>query len=517
MVDWTGPAVQQIAPAADQMQVRSLRRAIALLAAAVAAVAVGCGTAAQAAEPGVVVNGPAGLSSERDGFVSSLGVRWVRGFVPWNTFEQTRGHLNESLLHGLEAGIDGLPAGSKVILDVVDSPQWASGSSNPATPPHDPADYARFAGEIAKRLAGRVTAYEIWNEEDASLWWSSGPDPAAYADLLKAAYPAIKTADSKATVALGGMTGNDYEFLSAVYAHGAKGHFDAVAVHTDSICNSISPYNALYNSGTDRRINRWAFLGYRTVHETMLAHGDDSPIWMTELGWSTSKEVCNAGAGTGHAAGGVSEETQALYLRQAYHCLARDPYVQVGLWYGLQETEPFGSPRGSYGLLDQGLSPKPAYDALAAYARNGDQLTEKCGIPGPSVRLLRPKTGTRYTNTLPISVTASGNYPVYLISLYDDGHIIRNFYVHDGLPTLRGHMVWYGARLLKPGKHRLTARAIDMRNNVGTTSITIVRAVAKRHKRHGKHHGKRHGKAQALNWLSRTKGEVAEWLKALAC
>lgn len=493
MVDWTRPSVEQIAIAADRMRVGLLGRATSAL--AVVAVAATCTAAvAAAAEPGVVVNSPIGLSTESDGLVAGLGVRWVRSFVPWNSFEPARGHLNEGLLHSFESGIEGLPAGSRVILDIVDSPQWASGDANPATPPRDPSSYARFAGEIAKRLAGRVAAYEIWNEEDAPMWWSSGPDAAAYAELLKATYPAIKAADPQATVVLGGMTGNDYEYLSALYDHGAKGYFDAVAVHTDSVCNSISPYNALYNGGNDRRVNRWAFLGYRTVHETMLAHGDDSPIWMTELGWSTSREVCDSGAGSGHASGGVSEETQALYLRQAYHCLAQDPYVQVGIWYGLQETEPWGSPRGSYGLLDQNLTPKPAYEALSAYARNGDRLSEMCGIPGPAVRLVRPKTGIRYTNTLPISVTASGNYPVYLISLYDDGHIIRSFYVHNGLPTLSGSMVWHGARLLKPGRHRLTAKAIDTRNNVGTTTITIVRAGGKSHKRHRKHrHHRKHG------------------------
>jgi hypothetical protein len=458
---------------------------------AVLALILACAAApAPAAEPGVVVNGPVGLSSEDGGLLSGLGVHWVRSFVAWNAFEPSRGQLDEAQMNSLESGIAGLPAGTRVILDVVGAPRWASGQAGTTAPPRDPDDYGRFLGRLAKRLAGRVSAYEIWNEEDAALWWSTGPDPAAYAALLKAAYPAVKAADPSAVVVFGGMTGNDYEFLDDVYAHGAKGYFDAVAVHTDSVCNSISPYNALYNSGSDRRINRWAFLGYRTVHEAMLAHGDNGPIWMTELGWSTSKELCNAGAGAGHAAGGVSEETQALYLRQAYHCLAANPYVQVGLWYGLQETEPFGSPRGSYGLLDQDLVPKPAYYALAAYAHDGDQLTEMCGIPGPSITLVRPKTGTRYTNALPISVTASGNYPVYLISLYDDGHIIRNFYIHNGLPTLRGSMVWHGARLLRPGRHRLTAKAIDVRNNVGTTSITIVRAprkAAKRHRRHRRH------------------------------
>jgi hypothetical protein len=436
------------------------------------------GAAAEGAESGVVINSPTGLSPQSSGELAGLGVGWVRGFVPWTLFESTPGHLSEPQIEALEGELASLPKGTKVILDVVDTPQWESGSPNPVMPPKDPADYARFIGAMAKRFAGRVAAWEIWNEEDASLWWASGPDPAAYTALLKAAYPAIKMADSKATVVLGGLTGNDYEFLSQLYAHGAKGSFDAVGVHTDTICDLISPYEILRNGRDDQRINRWSFLGYRTVHEVMQANGDNSPIWMTELGWSTSSQICNSGAWAGQKAGGVSPAQQATFLSQAYHCLAEDPYVQVGIWYGLEETEPFGSPRGSYGLLGPNLVPKPAYGALADYSHNGDRLTEQCGAQqGPAIKLTSPKTGARYT------------VGVYQISLYHDGHLIRSFYVHGGTPTLSGHMVWYGARLLSPGKHMLTAKAIDERNNTSTTSITIVRGANP--KKHKKHHRKR--------------------------
>jgi hypothetical protein len=425
--------------------------------------------------------------------VSGLGVGWVRSFAPWNSYEPARGQLNQPLARALEEGIAGLPGGTKAILDLVDTPQWESGSSNPNTPPRNPADYGRFAGAMAKRFAGKVAAWEIWNEEDDSSWWAGGPDPGAYVSMLKAAYTAIKAADPNATVVIGGLTGNDYEFLQQLYEHGAKGHFDAAAVHTDTACNNVSPYEALHNGPNDPRINRWAFLGYRTMHEVMLAHGDNSPIWMTELGWNTTPGLCKSGHWAGQKPAGVSYEQQALFLRQAYHCLAQDPYVPVGIWYGLQETELDGF--GGYGLFDQNFDRKPAYYAMAEYSRHGDQLTEPCGgNNGPVVRLIRPKTGVRYTYTLPIAVTASGKSPVWDITLYGDGHLIRNFYVHDGLPTLRGSMVWFGAHLLRPGKHTLTAKAIDMRNNVTYVSVTIVHAAPKPHKRHGKAHGgRKHG------------------------
>ncbi len=443
-------------------------------------------------ETGVVVNSPSGLSPESDSELTGLGVGWVRGFVPWTEFEPTQGHLNEGAISALESGLDALPKGTKVILDVVNTPQWESGSSNPVMPPHDPSDFGHFVGAIAKRLAGRVAAWEIWNEEDDSLWWASGPNPAAYTALLKSAYPAIKAADPHAKVVLGGLTGNNYEFLSQLYADGAKGSFDAVGVHTDLICNRVSPYEILRNGRTDQRINRWAFLGYKTVHEVMLANGDDSPIWMTELGWSTSTQECDFGAGAGQGLAGVSPEQQAAFLSQAYHCLTQDPYVQVGIWFGLQDTEPFNGPRSSYGLLNSNLLPKPAYGALADFDHNGDRLSEPCGgAQGPSIKLTSPKTGVRYTNTLPITVSASDKLGVYQISLYSDHHIIRSFYVHGGTATLSGHMVWYGARLLKPGRHTLMAEAYDERNNTSSTSITIIRAKTPK-KKHKRHHHRKH-------------------------
>ncbi len=42
---------------------------------------------------------------------------------------------------------------------------------------------------LAEHFGPKVTAYEIWNEEDASAWWTGSPNPGAYVALLKATYP----------------------------------------------------------------------------------------------------------------------------------------------------------------------------------------------------------------------------------------------------------------------------------------------------------------------------------------
>jgi hypothetical protein len=447
---------------------------------------------AQGAVSGVVVNGPDGLSSRTDGFVSQLGVGWVRLFVSWATFEPKAGRLDEAQIEALESGLAGLPPGVRVIVDVVHTPTWESGSSDLSAPPRNPADYARFVAAMAHRLGPRVAAWEIWNEEDTAIWWTGAPDPGAYAALLRASYPAIKAAEPRATVVLGGMTGNNYEFLSQLYDLGAKGSFDAVAVHTDTICDVISPYEYIRDTGGPfaQRIDRWAFLGYRTVREVMLAHGDQSPIWMTEMGWSTYSGVCNSGRWAGQKAGGVSPAQQAQYTLQAFHCLAQDPYVQVGIVYAMQDIPPFENPRGQYGLLEDTLAPKPAFGALAEYGHSGDRLSEPCGsFGGPAIRLARPRPNIRYNGTLPIVVSASDPFGVRQISLFHDGRIIRHFTAKPAPATLTGRMVWFGAFKISPGRHVLTITAVDTKGNTSATSIAIYHAGAgHRAHRRGLHH-----------------------------
>ena len=133
---------------------------------------------------------------------------------------------------------------------------------------------------------------------------------------------------------LGGLTGNDYPFLEGVYAAGGKGYFDAVGVHTDTACNILSPYE--YLRGSDNRMIPDSFLAYREVHAVMVANGDDKPIWMTELSWrTTSASLLGRRCGPGRSAKASATQQQATYLRQAYHCMAQDPYVQVALWFPL--------------------------------------------------------------------------------------------------------------------------------------------------------------------------------------
>jgi len=496
-------------PATDEpvQRPRGAGRMIAALAALLGAVVLAGSMAASAgaAEAGLALPGP---NVVRPADLKALGTHWVRMFAPWPDLEFSRGVYNEGWLNAYEQSFKTLPPGTKVLLDVVDSPEWETGSTDEHMPPANPEDYAAMLNFIAHRFAGHVDAYEIWNEEDAPIWWTGAPDPAAYTRLLQAAYPAIKAADPSATVLVGGLTGNDYSFLEDLYADGAKGYFDAVGVHTDTACDILPPYTFL--RGTDNRILPDSFLGYREVHAVMVANGDDKPIWMTEMSWRTTTATCSEGAWAGQKAEGVSEEQQATNLAEAYHCLDEDPYVKVGLWFPLQDEAGVSS-----GLMQADGAHKPSYGAMKAYAHNGDSLSEPCGVfTGPRISIASPSNNYSYSGPLPIRVSASSSVGVFRIRLEIDGKLIRN-YDGDSYPdSLTGAIEWQGAKHIPLGRHTLTFLAYDKERNVSEASITIIHTAAGadhggrgassgsagragRRSKAGKRHARRHARKHA--------------------
>jgi hypothetical protein len=419
-----------------------------------------------------------GVSADPQVFaaISQAHPGWVNVFMGWNGVELAKGQYNESLLQSYVREFAALPPGTKINVNVAGTPAWATpgGSADTRLPPANPQDYADFLHYVSGRFAGTVTSWEVWNEEDSTAWWLG--DLPTYVGLLKAAYPAVKSADPRAAVVFGGTVGNDYQFLEAAYAAGAAGSFDAVGVHTDTGCATNSPYIFQRDPGTNR-INRYSFLGYREVHASMVAHGDGAkPIYMTELGWSSSAAQCP----TASKVGGVSPATQAAYMAQAFHCLAGDPYVAVGIWFELIDNGATDTPLNRFGLLSGNLSPKPAYETLKSIAQSGDQLTGACGnFNAPEITIVSPTANQSAPGALLIKVSATSPAGVSRISLYYDAtHLIRNFTDSSHPATLSGTIDWQGAKLLTPGRHTLLVKAVDPQGNLSTQTISFVHGAA---------------------------------------
>jgi hypothetical protein len=465
-------------------------RLLKLLAPAVALLALALPGAAHAAQPGVNIAGAP--TSDRIAEALATGAKTVRIFALWKDFEpDARGQYPSNnvglanLTKTFDDAIKQLTAGGAQPLFVVtEAPSWANGSSDVNVPPNDPADFGDFLKRFAahNKGVGTVAGYEVWNEPDENQFWHPAPDAVKYTAMLKAAYAGIKAGDPAATVVAGPMTGNDYSWLQNLYTAGAAGSFDVVAVHTDTACLDRGP-DEFYRE--NNVLARYTFLGYRTVHDTMAANGDgNKPIWMTELGWSStngSPTSCTRGQWAGQKPSGVSEAAQAGFLTKAYSCLANDPYVTVASWFTMRDTTEHIDELNHYGLLRTDGSAKPAMAAFKAVAAAGGGQAGPCGdFDAPAIRVIKPTPGQQFVDKLDLQAAATdaGVGLARITFTYDANADVRNF--TDGLANNVpvGLAPWQGSGKLGLGPHTIIVTALDKNGNTSTVQVPVVKVAA---------------------------------------
>lgn len=435
--------------------------------------------AAPAVEPGVVI-GPNTTISE-SALTRQSGAQWVRLFIDWSLMEPAPGSLATHQVDDLRRRATAFGPNVKVLIALVNTPGWANGGAPVTTPPSDPATFGSFAGRLASEVADDVEAYEIWNEPDGGYFWTGDASHAKYAATLKAAYGPIKQGDPTATVVTGGSVGNNFDFLEALYGFGAKGHFDAFGVHTDTACISKPP--EFQYRDENGRIGRWVFTGYREVRQTMLDHGDPKPIWMTEMGWATPNATCRQGgvalAGKENDPGGVSYADQADFLKRGMACLQADSYVEKTFWFALQDSSNSTNHEERFGLLEADGDAKPAFDAFNSWARS-PFAASACGEPvdrtAPQVTVAAPTAGLRFAGPLHLTASATDNLTVSKIELYVDGKKIGGAQSGSTFKLTP----WDGAKNLSNGTHKLVFKAFDSALNVGTKEITVEKVDARR-------------------------------------
>jgi hypothetical protein len=456
------------------------------LAAALAALLVPAG--AQAATPGVNIAGAP--TPDRVTEAINTGAKTVRIFALWKDFEpNAKGEYPSSevnLANTTKVFDDAIrqlnAAGVKPLFVVTEAPAWANGSSDVNVPPSNPGDFGDFLKRFAahNKAVGPVAGYEVWNEPDENTFWHPGPDATKYTAMLKAAHAGIKAGDPGATVVAGPMTGNDYAWLENLYTAGAQGSFDVVAVHTDTSCLDRGP-DEFYRE--DGKLARFTFLGYRTVHETMAAHGDgDKAIWMSELGWSSTNggpTSCTRGMWTGQKPSGVSEASQAAFLAKAYSCLANDPYVAQADWFTMRDTTAESVDElNHYGLLRTDGSPKPALSAFRAVAQAAGGSAGPCGdFDGPTIRVVKPTPGQQFVDKLDLSAAATdGGVGIARITFaFDGGQEIRNYTDNLANDTPVGLAPWQGSGKLALGPHTVEVIALDKNGNTTTQAVTVTK------------------------------------------
>lgn len=316
---------------------------------------------------------PAQVAEHLD-HMQALGIDNIRVYVPWRYVETTKGQYDWSsmdVIMSLAAERD-----MGVLAEMNTTPAWADPDDqySPGAAHPNAEDFKDFASAVATRYGSTVSAYEIWNEPNY-IGFYDPVDPAAYAELLKAVYPALKDIDPTATIVAAGLghspTRDDgtamspVEFLEGMYQAGAKGYFDALAYHP---YQESTPFSQGTSDGyaLDQALAMVALMASNGDYVTgpdgqplVDANGDPitKRIWATEYGLSTSR---------------VSYEHQASYIQDFLATWSMQSWAGPAYVYTTVDSNPGSDdPEENYGVFtldaDGNWVRKPAADVLAEW------------------------------------------------------------------------------------------------------------------------------------------------------
>lgn len=190
--------------------------------------------------------------------------------VTWRALEPSKGTFYWDRFDDIMTRLTA--RGLSVLYTLGQPPVWATGGEADPThtnspryngnPPTNITDWTDYVGAVATRYAGKIAAYEIWNEFDLANFWTGDEDKMV--ELGIAASTTIRAIDPTATIVSPSVSNarvaGTPERLARV-AQRLSGYIDAVAVHT-------------YNSRTPYRINR---------DVGIVASFTDLPVWVTEV------------------------------------------------------------------------------------------------------------------------------------------------------------------------------------------------------------------------------------------
>ncbi len=316
--------------------------------------------------------------------VQGAGFGWVRQQVSWAAMEPQRGTFRSPTATQLDQFVSGASAqGLKVMLSVVKSPDWVGVKGGLPTKTQDFTDFMTF---LTGRYAGRVQAYEIWNEQNYAIETGGTVSVAAYLPVLRAGYQAVKATDPAAVVVFGGLTPtgisdpsialNDVDYLRQIYALNGgeiKQYYDVLGAHPGSNCNppdTAYPTNpATTPCGTDpdggrsyTKDDSFYFKRILELRKVLEDAGEGGKkMWLTEFGWTTANQA------KGYEYGKfVSEQQQAQYLTRAFELGTSYPWMGVMFVWNLNFSliTPPGDEKYPWAVLRGDGAPRPAYTAL---------------------------------------------------------------------------------------------------------------------------------------------------------
>ncbi|MBD8492060.1 hypothetical protein [Pseudomonas syringae] len=237
---------------------------------------------------------------------------------------------------------------------------WFHQNAKPRTPQVTGA-FLKYVDYTSQQLGNRINFYEIWNE-----WDMEAPRDRQlardYAELIKQTAPVLRrntraAPGTPAKILVGAVTtaGMKSGFVDPLIDSGALDLVDGLSLHPYVHCEAN-------DQNTPEAWWRWMVDYERHVRTRA---GRDVPLYFTEMGWPSHQGAC-----------GKSEVTQALYMARVWFLARTIPNVKGLWWYDLYNDGPDRfDQEHNFGVVNQDLSPKPAYTLMKAIAPLVSQYT----------------------------------------------------------------------------------------------------------------------------------------------
>jgi LysM repeat protein len=281
-------------------------------------------------------------SFEPLGVMRDTGMTWVKKQVRWSQGQDTGTSANF-----IRTAKD---AGFQIVLGVVGDPGQLGANRAQYIQ-----DYANYLGQVA---ALGPDAIEVWNEPNIDREWPTGQiSGAAYTEMLRASYNAIKAANPNVLVISGapsptgaesafpGSVVNDDNFLRQMRNAGAANVMDCVGIHYNE---GVVPPTA--RSGDPRGNSSYYTRYYPAMVDVYSSIFPGKPLCFTELGYLTGEGFGPLPAGFTWAADTTLAE-QEQWLGQVVSLARGDSRVRMLIVWNMNFSQYEGDPQAGYAII----------------------------------------------------------------------------------------------------------------------------------------------------------------------
>ncbi|OGO41470.1 MAG: hypothetical protein A2Z04_03540 [Chloroflexi bacterium RBG_16_57_9] len=340
---------------------------------------------------------------------TAIRIGWERIFISWERIQPGGGWAWNSAAV-LPDGIAEREraAGRELVGLLINTPGWAGDGHTPRAVPHGlflPFDHpdnlwGRFVARIVAQYRGRIDHWIIWNEPD--VWDPDHPgytwkgSEADFAQLLKIAYLAAKTANPQATVHLPGLT-YWWDYVSGRIPYLLR-LLDALAADPDASAHGfffdVATVHAYFKP--DQVYDLVQF-----PRQALHRHGLDKPVWINE---TNAPPIDDPAALVDGQPFPLTMDEQAAYVIQALAMGLAGGADRIAI-YKMVDIPALPPNAEPYGLVRHDGSLRPAFAAyraaIASFAGTRSATLHRWGLATAVVLDRGPQTTTVLWNRSP--------------------------------------------------------------------------------------------------------------------